>query len=127
MKWNKALLGNSTFLTGRTGSCRPLVPGPSDLHHFRVLLLAHLFHALDLVVGKLLHLVNGALLLIAGDGLVLRCFFDYIVAVAADVANSGAMVFKPAVAVLDNFLPPFLSHRRNRNPHNFAIVLRIKT
>src|SRR6185437_461937 len=115
MKWNKALLGNSAFLTGRTGRCWPPVSGPSDLHHFRFLLLAHLFHALDLVVGELLHLVEGALLLIAGDGLVLRCLFDYIVAVAADVANSGAVVFKHAVEVLDHFLPPFLSHRRNRN------------
>jgi hypothetical protein len=43
----------------------------SDLHHFFLFALAHLFHLLDFVVGELLDLLERLLLVVFGDLLVL--------------------------------------------------------
>src|SRR6185437_457408 len=70
------------------------------LHHFFFLRLAHLFHLLDFVVGKLLGLGAGALLFVFGDLLVLQSLLDGIVSVAADVADGSPIIFQHLVQVL---------------------------
>ena len=53
---------------------------------------ARLFHAADLFVCHLLHLFEGALLFVFADLLFLGQLLEGVVAVAADVADGGAML-----------------------------------
>src|SRR5271154_3486009 len=78
-----------------------------NLHYFFLFPFAHLFHLLDLVIGELLDLVDGALLIVFGNFLVFHGLLDAVVAVAANVADSGAVVLKHFVQVLDHVFAPF--------------------
>jgi len=46
--------------------------------------------------------------------------------IAANIPHCGAMVFQRLVEVLHHVAPAFLRHRRDRNTHNLAVVLRIE-
>src|ERR1700734_4572723 len=88
-------------------------PTALDLHDFGFLLFGHLFHFFDFFVGELLDLVEGALLFVFGNLFIFGGFFDEIVAVAADVADGGAVIFEDAVEVFDDFLATILGHGRD--------------
>src|SRR5215831_9001086 len=92
----KAALRAESILGGPLRMTLPcsLVRSASHLHHFRFLAVRHLFHAADLFIRHLLHLFHGALLFVLADLLILSEFFKGIVAVAADVADRGAMFFE---------------------------------
>src|SRR5690242_14965230 len=98
----------------------------SHLHHFGFLLFGHLFHALDLFVGQLLDLVEGALLFVLGDLLVLGRLFDQLIAVAPNIAHRGAVILKDAVQMLHHLASPFLGHRWHGDADDLAIVIGIE-
>jgi len=98
----------------------------SDLHNFGFFLFCHLFHFFDFLVGELLDLVEGALLLVFGDFFVFGGFLDEVVAVAADVADGGAVIFEDAVEVLDDFLAAILGHGRDGDADDLAVVVGIE-
>src|SRR5215469_12525182 len=54
-----------------------------QFHHFLLFRLAHLFHLLDLAIGQLLNLIQGALLFVFGNLLVLQRLLDGVVSITA--------------------------------------------
>ena len=65
----------------------------------------------DVAVGQLLDLVEGPLLVVLADHLVLEQLLDGFVGVAADVADGHPVVLGAAVQVLDDFLAALLGER----------------
>src|ERR1700691_1746974 len=79
-----------------------------DLHHFLFFAFAHLFHLLDFVIGKLLDLVDCPLFIVFGDFLVFHCLLDAVVAIAANVADGGAVLLEYLVKVFNHVFAAFL-------------------
>src|SRR5208283_4635917 len=96
------------------------VPILLEFQHFLLFALAHLFHLLNFVVGELLNFIECAFLVVFGNFLVLNRLLDGLVAVAADVANRGAMLFENPVQVLDHVLAALFGERRHGHPHHLA-------
>src|SRR5271154_844904 len=84
----------------------------SHLHDFGFFLLRELFHAPDFAVGHLLDLFHGALLFVLADLLVLGELLEGVIAVAANVADRGAVLFEHFVEVLADIAAALLGHGR---------------
>ena len=89
-------------------------------------LLRELFHAADFFVGHLLDFFEGALLFVLADLLFFGEFLEGVVAVAADVADRGAVLFEDLVQVLADVAAALLGHGRNGDAHDLAVGMRIE-
>src|SRR5882762_4239145 len=82
----------------------------SDGQQLFFFVLEEFFDAFDLLIGELLYLFAGSLLIVGGDCLVLRRFFDSVVTVAADVTDGGLMIFCYACEMLHRLFTALLGH-----------------
>jgi len=81
---------------------------------------------LDVRVGHLLDIVQGAALFVLADEFVLQQLLQVLIGVAADVARGHAVVLSYTVQALYDFPAALLGERRNRHPDQLAIVRRIE-
>src|ERR1035437_8510714 len=93
----------------------------SHLHDFGFFSVGELFHAADLFVGHLLDLFERALLLVLADLLFLGHLLEGVVAVAADVADGGAMLLELAVDVLAGIAAALLGHGGDGDAEDLAV------
>ena len=98
----------------------------ADLHHVGFFFARELFHATNFFVGHLLNFFDGALLVVFADLLFFGELLEGVVAVATNVANSGAVLFEDAVEVFDDVAAAFFGHGRNGNAEELAIRDRIE-
>src|SRR3569833_2121103 len=98
----------------------------SYLHDFDFFFSRELFHATDLFVSHLLNFFHGALLFVFADLLFFGEFLKRIVAVAANVADRGAVLFKYAIKMFHDIPAALLGHGRDGNADEFAIRERVE-
>src|SRR5260370_12313370 len=104
-----------------TNDQRP-TPVLFDFHDFFFFRFAHLFHLLDFVVSELLNLFHGAFFFVFSDLLVLQRFLNGIVAVAADVADGGAMLLEDFVQMLHHFPAALFGQSWDRNANDLSVI-----
>ena len=81
---------------------------------------------LILAVGEGLDLFIAAPFVVSRDDLIFGCFFDGFVAVAADVAEGGLVVFEGGGEALDGIFAAIFGHGRDGHADDFAVVHGIK-
>ena len=79
----------------------------SDLHHFFLFRLAHVFHFLDFIIRKLLDFLERSFLIIFRDLLVFHGLLDCVIAIATDIAHCRAMLLQDFMKVLNHVLAAF--------------------
>jgi len=79
------------------------------------------FHAADFFVGHLLDFFEGALLLVLANLFFFGHLLEGFVAVAADVADGGAVLLEVAVDVLADLSAALLGHGRDGDAENLAV------
>src|SRR5438094_3388187 len=121
----------TVMLTGAPPGARPRGGAGrglgSDLQELFFLVLGQLVDLLDVLVGGLLDLVEGPLLLVLGDRLVLEQLLETLVGVAPLQADRGAPVLGDLVHPLGQLLATFLRVGRDRDAHDLAVVGRVET
>ena len=86
------------------------------------LFLRDFFELVDVVVSQFLNFGETLFLIVLGDLFIFEQFFQVVVAVAADIANSGAMFFEDFMDVLGELFAAFFGKGRNRNTNETPVV-----
>src|SRR5262245_14595078 len=92
------------------------------LHYLLFLGLPHIFQLVHKVIRQLLNLIERFLLVVFGDGFVFEHFLHVLIAIAANVAHSGAVLFENLVNVFRQSLAPFFRQGWDRNTDGAAVV-----
>ena len=95
------------------------------LQHFFLFGRATLVNLGHIAVGQLLDVLAGFTMLIFRDGLVFFRFFQGVVGLAANIAQSDFGVLAVFFGQLDQFLAPFFGKRRDNNTDDFAVINRV--
>src|SRR5258708_28107866 len=99
----------------------------SNRHQLFLFGLRHLFHLFDLVVGQLLDFIEGLALLVFADLFILHRLLDGLVAVAADIADCGAVIFEDLMKLLHHVFAALFGQRGNRDADGLAVILGVQS
>ena len=97
-----------------------------DREDLLLLGLQEVVDLLDFLVRQLLRFLQAAALVVLGDGLVLVELLDPIVALVAVAADLDARLLGHRMRLLRQVLAPILGQRRDRNPDDLAVGLRVQ-
>src|SRR5579885_534602 len=132
-----ALIGvnykNSQGSTGKVRYCRQIpvdvhaftgcAASPSNFQNLPLFYLSGLIHLFDKTVRELLQAICSALQFVLRDLFLFLAVTQFILGIAAHIANSNFMFVQLFMQHLDHIAAPLLVHRRNSQADNLSIII----